>query len=232
MVNSSLSASDLQGKMAEINSRISLLDEYSIKDLLALSTKLKTYQAQVDKYVTEAGATDESKNRWSGFNNAISKIIVDLQFNDIIRQKLEHMTAIHNSIISELSQDKGKHLVILPGIFRLQIAQLEYINKEYVKAVGDVKEQLVNIWRDSVIANKIELNFLSTLNHASKFSETIGDATAKLNTLITTAVDDREFAQSEVEHIMNLYSMQSEREVFGKVFNIAIEEEEEEIELF
>jgi hypothetical protein len=89
--------------------------------------------------------------------NSISKIITSLQYQDIIRQKMEHIQKTYIELIKELNildEDKSEQFVLfkqakyvkqIPYIAELQIAQLIQTNKEYQNAIQDITNQFVEI---------------------------------------------------------------------------------------
>lgn len=233
MINSSLTPEDLVAAFTRVNEKTTQMNKYSTEDLLELSTKLKEYQQRIDEFVADHD-NEENRKKLQAFHLKISQIIVDLQFNDIIRQKLEHLEEIHQELISELNsgKDEGTHAQITIGIARLTKAQLEYIDNEYKSATDNIKNQLMAFWQDKIIAGTIELGFLDILNNADVFSKQVKMAIMDLTKVIDSQTDFKAFREEEYAMIQSRYTMQSEREVFGELFGVSIEEEEEEIELF
>lgn len=83
------------------------------------------------------------------------KIIVELQYHDIIRQKIEHIQETHAQIIQQLSQyqnnneneandDIKEYLVQVGDIVRIQASQLLRANKEYESAIDTISEGLLS----------------------------------------------------------------------------------------
>jgi len=90
------------------------------------------------------------------FSEGISQIITNLQYHDIIKQKMEHIQSTHFEIINELQQyehnnseefQKKKLLYFskVKNISNLQIAQLVYTNKEYQDAIAIITNKLLEI---------------------------------------------------------------------------------------
>ncbi len=86
---------------------------------------------------------------------SISNIIVKLQYEDIIRQKMEHMKTVYKKIIDyfgEISEDKNlinndllQYYSKIEYIASLQVAQLMQTNKEYEQAIESISEHLLQI---------------------------------------------------------------------------------------
>lgn len=84
-----------------------------------------------------------------------NKIITELQYHDIIRQKIEHIIQVHNQIIDQLTnykttndsathEDIVKYLAQFSDLARIQAAQLLYANKEYESAIDTISEKLLS----------------------------------------------------------------------------------------
>lgn len=84
-----------------------------------------------------------------------SSIITNLQYQDIVKQKIEHIQQTHDSILEELSnlsniddeahynELKIKLFIKIRDISSLQAAQLIYANKEYQKALETITSKYV-----------------------------------------------------------------------------------------
>ena len=126
--------------------------------------------------------------------NSISDIIKKLQYQDIIKQKMEHIQQTHRDLISELNKfgnlsndekhlnDKAKFFIRIRDIAGLQAAQLIQANKEYQSAlniivnnfmqVGDnmkvISEMCGNINEDE---NEDEINLFADIVEQIAFTE-------------------------------------------------------------
>lgn len=91
-------------------------------------------------------------------SSSIAEIITNLQYHDIIRQKMEHVHATHKKLLEDLEstassgeEDIEKHkklLIRIRDIANLQSAQLVYANKEYQKAIEVITEKFIAIGND------------------------------------------------------------------------------------
>ncbi len=233
MINSSLAPKEIIKSFTEVNEKIALMNKYSTEDLLELSTKLKGYQQKIDEFVVDHD-NEHNRKKLKSFHLKISQITVDLQFNDIIRQKLEHLEELHHQLVVELKAEEYDKLTkIIIGIAQLTKAQLDYIDTEYSTATNNIKDQLMLFWKDKIIAGTIELGFLDILNNSDVFDKQVKMASKDLIKVINSGKIEMAFIESEYASIQENYTMQSEREVFGQVFNVVIEEDDEDdIELF
>jgi hypothetical protein len=103
--------------------------ENAFKYLNGLSKSIKNLQSQLNQL--------EEK-----MTSSTSEIITNLQFQDILRQQIEHVQSSHQEITSNLknSHKEGEMLTIeelykIRDINSLQSAQLIHANREYQKAV-------------------------------------------------------------------------------------------------
>ena len=89
----------------------------------------------------------------------VSKIVTNLQFHDIIRQKMEHVQQTHKEIIDELSafdfSDKNTELAEhtrkffrIRDIAGVQVAQLIHTNQEYQEAIEKITKNFMEIGED------------------------------------------------------------------------------------
>ncbi len=87
----------------------------------------------------------------------IAKIITNLQYHDIIRQKIEHVQRVHKEILNELSQYDGQDTnslsidgkmncyIKIRDIAGLQASQLLHANKEYQNAIETITQRLLDL---------------------------------------------------------------------------------------
>jgi len=98
----------------------------------------------------------ELKDKQENHSESIGKIITNLQYSDIIRQKIEHIQDAHRDMIAKLNNLKGvdnelfsenfdKHMIQIRDISDLQTAQLVRTNKEYQNAVEVITSKFVEI---------------------------------------------------------------------------------------
>jgi hypothetical protein len=89
----------------------------------------------------------------------VSKIITNLQYHDIIRQKMEHVQLTHKEIIDELNEfdfskgdaeltDHTKKFLKIRDIAGIQVAQLIHTNQEYQEAIEKITMNFLEIGDD------------------------------------------------------------------------------------
>jgi hypothetical protein len=115
------------------------------------------------------------------------KVITNLQYQDIIRQKIEHIQQTHMEILEELNQVSGgsnqddqihnqaRCFVKIRDIAGLQAAQLIHANKEYQKAIEIITKQFIEIGSDMAQISDMCKSYSGTIedNDTSHFSQVI-----------------------------------------------------------
>ncbi|MBN1181251.1 MAG: hypothetical protein JXB49_03120 [Bacteroidales bacterium] len=98
------------------------------------------------------------KEKTDHTSKSIARIITNLQYHDIIRQKIDHIQATHKDILKDLNllasdenkskEDKAKFYSRIRDIAGLQAAQLIHANKEYQKAIDIITLMFLDIGDD------------------------------------------------------------------------------------
>ncbi len=112
-----------------------------------------------EKHEEVARLIPEVTKKTESSSKSIADIITNLQYHDIIRQKMEHVHATHKKLISDLEktaneqdndslQSHQKMLVRIRDIANLQSAQLVHANKEYQKAIETITNKFIAISND------------------------------------------------------------------------------------
>ena len=228
------------GVVKEINEQLSHLLKYAFEDYVSLSNSLGNFYNKLKEFYNDGGAFID-KSKLEALLESLNQIIVDLQFHDIIRQKLEHIEEIHATLLKELESNvsdinKTKYAVILPEVCRLNVAQLQFISEEYQSHSASIKQALRKGVGDRVSSlESFVFDFSNTFNHTDSFSDTIGNIINSLKMVGEDVIEERnDQFFGKVVDMKSLYSMRTEREIFNKVFGLTEEEPEndDDIELF
>ena len=111
---------------------------------------------------------------------SIGKIIENLQFQDIIRQKMEHIQQTQKHIVEELSDlikshkaeislsEKEDYLVKIRDIAGLQAAILIHTNNEYQSAIEIITKKFIEIGQDVADISEICLKFSGLTQHSGE----------------------------------------------------------------
>jgi flagellin-specific chaperone FliS len=151
------------------NDRISILHQHASEDFKALNVATRNHYKQVfaiHQTVSEIGARINQNHALLPKEiednlTYMSNIITSLQFDDIVRQKLEHIQQTIVGIIDELNSIRQKtnikesqpikYLSILSEITSLHAAQLIQTNQDYQKAFAGIKANLEGVQQSSVL---------------------------------------------------------------------------------
>ena len=110
-----------------------------------------------EKYKKNEDCIPEIRKRSDKSAVSISDIIKKLQYQDIIKQKMEHIQQTHKDLINELEKfenapndekhlnDKAKFFIRIRDIAGLQAAQLIQANKEYQSALEIIFNNFMQI---------------------------------------------------------------------------------------
>lgn len=235
----------LRDRLVDSNKQIEYLLNYSFEDFVKLSTRLKDYYSEVKKFFEENEVNPENRELRKSYLDAINHLIIDLQFHDIIRQKLEHIEEIHDNVIGELevtdsgaNLDGTKYISIIPEISVLHTLQLQGLRKEYNDATNDIGEalnELIHLGKRAEAMGAIDHE--DTERHAKEFNKVVGKLKDELQQINTSFVDGDTLSPSQevldkLKDVESIYTMKSERDVFNVLFGKGVEEDEDDIELF
>lgn len=233
---------DLKKILDETSVYAEIILQYAFEDFVELSTRIKPYLAKLKE---EMNTQDDinmqiKKQAMSDLN----QIIVELQYHDIIRQKLEHIDQSYKQTLEEIDKTKdldtivhSMYLYIIPEISQLTIHQFQLIEQEYKEACTYIKNALKDIKNNQKIAQILDFKVTNTFNNIENLSKTIEQINKPLQEIVNAAKLNTdsfdELTLEKLKSVYKLYTMQSERHVFDKLFyGQNIVEEEEDIELF
>ena len=106
--------------------------------------------------------------------NDLNNVVTNLQYHDIIRQKIEHIQETQNAVIERIDGIDGKNaatgnesveeqikfLVGLPVVINVQVSQLMYINKDYQESIEKITSGLLNVGSEL----KVMSDFFDTIS--------------------------------------------------------------------
>ncbi len=121
--------------------------------------KVKNNITIIEKYNKDANENYDTLNELSKkCSDNVESIITNLQYHDIIRQKMEHVQEAHKLIVDELNKvaHKGEdnekstnkilpYVVQIPQISEIQTAQMLHTNKDFQKAIDAITEKMNEI---------------------------------------------------------------------------------------
>lgn len=141
----------------QISEKIRILQENNFINTEKTEEKVNLIKQRLnDKFEEGKIKIPELKRIKGRYAESINKIITNLQYSDIIRQKMNHISEAHRDMIVKINLLKNekdietseKFLLKIKDIADLQIAQLVTTNSEYQNAVKIISEKFVEIGRD------------------------------------------------------------------------------------
>jgi len=163
----------LKSNVRYLSSRMSLIKESSKRNFDDIQLYIDHGIEILHSKKEEAGIKfHELNQKVENYLISIDKIITNLQYQDIIRQRMEHVQAAHKEIISELSivdyQANPLQVTKIRDISALQAAQLIHTNRDYQVAIELITSKFSDIDREigSVVA--LCCNFAGNINESSE----------------------------------------------------------------
>ncbi len=131
---------------SELNYQLEAVDEILEK----VHTTIILYG---EKYEGAQGMLAELSRKSEHTTSSIAEIITKLQYQDIIRQKMEHIQASHRGLMHDLNsisndtktENREDVYSKIKDIAALQAAQLIHANKEYQGAIESITENFLSI---------------------------------------------------------------------------------------
>lgn len=243
---------DIGSKIKEIKE----ITEHSITDLKKnVQVKLHTFIKKTDEFnlivnkilvkLKDAkNKTPKLTAKTKEISGYIEQIITNLQYQDIIKQRIEHIQQTHQEIISKLVtlendnkkvniHDQAKIFLQIRDIAGLQAAQLIHVNKVYQKALEVITQMFNELGRNiATIANVCSDFFIASADFKEKnLNQTIdnlhifGDSFSQINNISghvnnVHAKIHRNFQYLEKFHIETQKIIRKINDTFQPVINI------------
>jgi hypothetical protein len=185
--------SNLKGFIDRTNQLHNILIDYNQEKL-----ELANYLEQINQKVNEIPALIEKQSHFKKITGEstehISNIITNLQYDDIIRQKIEHIQKIQKDIIIDLdhknaskntenkdSSNSEGQLMHVIDILNLLAAQLLHTNKEYQSAIKTLSSKFHTL---SKTVEEITKTGFAFINHSENQSTYLVNIIETLNKAI------------------------------------------------
>lgn len=133
---------------------------------------LKNKQINIDEYSYKINYDEIIREK-------SNEIIVNLQYHDIIRQKMDHVQQTYKEFLIEIldkqNNNNSNENILLPymaNLADLQSAQLTHVNKQYQEAIKSINSSLFNI-SDVVHQHTKEVEQLINASDGLSFPEKI-----------------------------------------------------------
>lgn len=235
----------LISKINESQNNLIELRVFSETDFITWGNKVKEYHRHImeSPHVETAISENEKKKEVLQLQTSFSKIIVDLQFHDIINQLITHINKIllelktETKFYSEHKQYSGSSFIrLVPKLMFLVIDLLKLIDTFYTTATNDVKSVFFSSLNNQELYKILNLNVDEADNHAVYFNEVTQEIIADARTIAECfqqigIIGDNH--HDSLFKIGNIFTMEKERELLCNVFEIEyIEQDIDSIDLF
>jgi hypothetical protein len=178
----------LKDSMKSLNNQLSQHRSRNTQHINEILNEVTDASSLLDQKYNEAirlvpKLTENTKNT----SDSIAKIITNLQYQDIIRQKIDHIQNTHKDILAQISeikesdneeinlQNRVKCFIQIRDVAGLQAAQLIHANKEYQKAIENISGKFIEVGNDmtqiSDLCNQLIGNNTSSVSHFDEIRE-------------------------------------------------------------
>lgn len=168
-----------------------------------------------DKQAVAAKKMPELTKRTESYFDSVNKIIMNLQYHDIIRQKMEHVQATHKNIIKELStmdlttnsdgtidmSETAKQFLQIRDIAGVQVAQLINTNKEYQKAFAVIMRKFWDISEDMSVISQLCNEFVGNNDLTDSYYKDVQDRLRGTTTVLKRLITANEDFGDEIDTI-------------------------------
>ena len=169
-----------------------------------------------DKQAVAAKKMPELTKRTESYFDSVNKIIMNLQYHDIIRQKMEHVQATHKNIINELSSmgsltphsdgsidmsENAKQFLQIRDIAGVQVAQLINTNKEYQKAFAVIMRKFWDISEDMSVISQLCNEFVGNNDLTDSYYKDVQDRLRGTTTVLKRLISANEDFGGEIDII-------------------------------
>ena len=228
-----LAANQYSSLFKSLNQKIDLLYEHLNNDFLVTTNKVKKYNAIARERIASPKVNEALRIKIKSAVKSLDSIIIELQYHDIIRQKLEHIHTVEkdlsrefNIIYEENNPTYTPHFtLVMYDLILLAHNQLTQIKADYLFASNKIQRLLRMLWADRDISKELHLFLFNTaenLRNVIKALEMLIAMHEKLrqeNDAFDVKISD-EMRLRILNDVKKLYTMDSEREIFNRTFGI------------
>ena len=240
--------SDLLFNFHEINNKVKRLRAFALDDFQKLSHQIEDYYQFAREEKDKIGNGDLSSIK--EFHSSLDQMTMNLQYHDIMSQKIDHVDDSNKSIISDLTtypsvENKSSLVPQLSNFAELEKALLKLISQEYKASTELLGTAFIEIWSNNkAVVERIGIARVTLFNHSNNFDNIVDEISTGLDK-IQELKGKEEVDEGVFSELFKSFTMESEREVFYEILrnNLKAEEidysvytqiktEEEDIELF
>lgn len=230
---SALVANQYASLFLSLNQKIDLLYGHLNNDFLITTNKVRRYNTIARQKLASGDLTPTLSGKISAAVKSFDTILIELQYHDIIRQKLEHIYTVEAALSKEFNliyEKQGNfvdshYTLVMYDLMSLAYNQLSHIRREYMFSSNKIQKFLRRLWADREIAKTLELFLFNTAENLKNVLNAL-DMIIKMHQALRQENPEFEIQIPEEQRmkILNevkaLYTMDSEREVFNETFGI------------
>jgi len=161
----------LKAELNNINKECTEMTESFLPDVENIVRQTENFIRHLKKkHDTAVEKIPQLTQKTKNYFDNIEKIITNLQYHDIIRQKMEHIQDSHKDIILQLEQleisegdgnieNKIKSYIKIRDIIGLQVAQLIHTNRQYQTAMSIITQKFQDISADLKVVSDLCKHF-------------------------------------------------------------------------
>jgi len=226
-----------------LNQKIDILYSHLNNDFLVTSNRVKKYSSVAREKLSEGKQSSEMKQKLKMAVKNFDSIIIELQYHDIIRQKLEHIYVVELALSNEFNRLYEKrdaeccpyYTLVMYDLVKLSFNQLTQVREDYLAASNKIQRLLRSLWADRVIARELQLFLFNTTENLQNVIRTL-DLIIHMHERLRIEDPGFEVQVSEekrfeiLNSVKRSYTMDSERIVFNMTFGITeVLTEEDEV---
>lgn len=232
-----LVANQYSSLFKSLNQKIDQLFEHLNNDFLVTTNKVKRYNSIAREILASGDLSQELQGKIKTAMKSFGSIIIELQYHDIIRQKLEHIHTIELELSREFDAiyEKGNkaytpyYTLVMYDLVVLAYNQIKQVREEYLAASTKIQRQLRSLWADREISHVLRLFLFNTAENLKNVLEALDliikmhEKIKALNVDFDVKIEDSLRIEILTE-IKSIYTMDSERHIFNETFGIKEEE--------
>ncbi|HVD97484.1 MAG TPA: hypothetical protein VNB90_04710 [Cytophagaceae bacterium] len=209
-----------------INKKVDFMAEISSEDFLPLNQKLRLYQKRIDSFTNDEKL--DKRLAASGVYGSISALIKDMQFHDIIQQRLDHIRKINQDILEELKDisydpmylSKTKYIKVITHLSRINAVQIQVINQEYKSVIDNLKKTLDSM--NNLLNVETNPTSIYCFSNVALFNILADTISSKLKSISKMVYPGHTLSnlQEEMDEIQKVYTMKTERDIFSRVLEL------------
>lgn len=195
--------------------------------LLGLTKKIFAFKGQVEELYKSESIDEVKKAILKNVLDDFNHIIMALQYHDRVTQKLEHVMLqvgdYEKLVVTDGLTPEDERLGLFAMICNNNQQQLELIKMELSEALGNSYKGLQKVWSNDELNSMVRLDYFNFHDMWGGIESTIDRIVGFLSFMKyhspKTNVDFENF-RDEIIKYRNVFTMESERVVYDKVFNV------------